>query len=610
MKRHNYLYRLVAIIILSLFLPVILFFTFFWKKSFEEMEKSNVVYYEKLVDNFMNSFNDKLLDLKKHASKIIVESKDTKSVFWNGLEAFSESDYWCYIAVNDMNEKYVDHGVQGCGIYYYDLDRIIMKNGTISASQYIENMLLVEDTTADIWKFFDVENYEMMKMIFSTTNTSKKSDGSLLVGYCTTLGKSQDKVLIFYLIDSKGYEQSNSVIYGSNGINFYILDKDSNQIYLTLGDDLPKDKNIDWENLERTIYGVSQKAVYINDDSYLPLSFAVYVANDVLQNNIISFYQDMKCVIIIISTLLLLISFVAIYVVYRPVHRLTLDLEHYQGDEIESIRNALDDRYSKILEQEMLILDLLLNHLIYGVPISEKRVKHLGIGEEIKHYCVFVLEGYILLNGETQQIALDIEKRFQARMFATDWQGEKRSIIILFMKNHDIEELEKWVIDWLNHYSTGEYVLCRGQVVDKLDDIRSSFLSCFEIKEGKEKKLKVTNEEVKMLNPQEEQQRKLKEDVLAYLEIHYRDEDLSQTKVADLFQTSNYSLSRMFKNQVGVGFTEYVNAKRLELAKELLLITSYSVREISLMVGFPNDNYFSRLFKATVGISATAFREK
>ena len=35
------------------------------------MEKSNQVYYEKLVDDFMNSFNNKLLDLKEHASKII-----------------------------------------------------------------------------------------------------------------------------------------------------------------------------------------------------------------------------------------------------------------------------------------------------------------------------------------------------------------------------------------------------------------------------------------------------------------------------------------------------------------------------------------------------------
>ncbi len=70
-------------------------------------------------------------------------------------------------------------------------------------------------------------------------------------------------------------------------------------------------------------------------------------------------------------------------------------------------------------------------------------------------------------------------------------------------------------------------------------------------------------------------------------------------------------MSRMFKSQVGIGFlhTEYVNAKRLDYAKELLLTTSYSIREISILSGFGNDNYFSRIFKASTGVSPTRFRE-
>ena len=48
---------------------------------------------------------------------------------------------------------------------------------------------------------------------------------------------------------------------------------------------------------------------------------------------------------------------------------------------------------------------------------------------------------------------------------------------------------------------------------------------------------------------------------------------------------------------------EYVNAKRLDYAKELLLTTSYSIREISILSGFGNDNYFSRIFKASTGVS-------
>lgn len=79
--------------------------------------------------------------------------------------------------------------------------------------------------------------------------------------------------------------------------------------------------------------------------------------------------------------------------------------------------------------------------------------------------------------------------------------------------------------------------------------------------------------------------------------------------MADAFQISSYTLSRMFKSQVGIGFTEYVNAKRLDYAKELLLTTSYSIREISILSGFGNDNYFSRIFKASTGVSPTRFRE-
>lgn len=104
--------------------------------------------------------------------------------------------------------------------------------------------------------------------------------------------------------------------------------------------------------------------------------------------------------------------------------------------------------------------------------------------------------------------------------------------------------------------------------------------------------------------------RKMKEEVLAYLEAHYRDSDLSQVQVADRFRISNYTLSRLFKNQVGVGFAEYLTAKRLECARELLLTTEYSVKEVAAMAGFASENYFSRTFKLYEGMSPSSFRKQ
>lgn len=107
-----------------------------------------------------------------------------------------------------------------------------------------------------------------------------------------------------------------------------------------------------------------------------------------------------------------------------------------------------------------------------------------------------------------------------------------------------------------------------GKVVDQLENIQMRFRSCLgQMKKKGDKKQKLDTD---TLTPKEEQQKKMKEEILAYLEIHYRDCDLSQGQVADLFRISNYTLSRLFKKQVGVGFAEYLIAKRLEYARELL----------------------------------------
>ena len=600
MKKRSYLYRLVAIIIISLFFPIVFFFNYFWKKSFEEMEKSNEIYYENLVGTFMNSFHEKTEDFKKHVISVVAKSKDPKSVLWNGGELL-KNEYWRHDAVNNEQYDYFNYGSAQCAIYYYDLDLLLFRGSTMNSQQYIKTILNMDAEVYGIWDCFDVEKYVTDKIVLAYAK------GEMLVGYCTSLGKNRDKVMIFYLLDASSYWEVGNLLYGSDDVVFYILDKNTDQIYLKLGE--RTNTLTDWNQVSEktTVY----RSVYRIDDSYLPLSFALSISDNSLQSNIVDFYHDMRVIIAVVALLLLLICGVSIYIVYRPIYQLTNELVRDGIGEIESIRNALDDRRTKILEQEMLILDLLLSHLIYGVPLSAAKIVHLGIGKEMKHYCVILADGCVLLNSEMQQLTDYLEKAFPVRVFIKEWQEENRSIMVFFMKNSSRDELEEHIKVWLEDHFTENVQLFAGKVVDRLDDIRSSFLSCFKKKEGETVDVKINvKNEVKKLRDQKEQQKRLKEDVLAYIEMHFRDEDLSQTKMADYFQISNYTLSRLFKSQVGVGFAEYVNAKRLELAKELLLTTSYSVREISLMVGFSSDNYFYRLFKASVGVSTSEFREK
>ena len=610
-KRYRYLYRLTLIIFLMLALPVILITWFFWNRSFEEMRKGNEAYYEKMTESFMNGFNRELTELKDHASRLSVGSRKTDSAFFRGEESFQENAYWYYEAVEELKEN-ANFDISDWGIYYYGIDSVITRSGNRSLKQYVENTLLQDGGDAEqAMHFFSEGNYRQMKMVFATTNTADSHEGKMLAGYCTTLGSGGDKALIFYVIDPQNYKDLWNVGYDEEGVYFYVLNSLTDQVFLAFGDAAGAEE-LRLEETERTTHGIRQKVLYQSSNSLLPLSFAVYVTEDSLQNNITEFYQNMRLLSVFLVLFLLALCVAALYMEYRPVHRLLAGMENYEeyeGGEFETIQNALHDRSVKIQEQEMLVLDLLVSHLLYGVPVSAGKLERLVAGAPATGYCVYLLEGHVLLSSEALQLTKEAEKQFSARLFVTDLQEEDQNVIIAFLKEANAGELEVWMEGRFRERFVSDYSFYPGKVVESPDEIRSSYLYCCEKKKERETKLTLELEDQKAQQSRKEQQKKKRDEILAYLEAHYRDTDLSQTQVADAFQISSYTLSRMFKSQVGIGFTEYVNAKRLDYAKELLLTTSYSIREISILSGFGNDNYFSRIFKASTGVSPTRFRE-
>ena len=96
-------------------------------------------------------------------------------------------------------------------------------------------------------------------------------------------------------------------------------------------------------------------------------------------------------------------------------------------------------------------------------------------------------------------------------------------------------------------------------------------------------------------------------EILEYVNEHIFDPNMCQNMLAEHFQISVYSVSRICKDLFGVGFTEYVNIKRLTLAKELLA-TDLPIAEIAVRVGITDANYLGRLFKRTYGMTPSEYR--
>lgn len=81
------------------------------------------------------------------------------------------------------------------------------------------------------------------------------------------------------------------------------------------------------------------------------------------------------------------------------------------------------------------------------------------------------------------------------------------------------------------------------------------------------------------------------------IDLEYTDYFLGLYKLSEKLQVSNSYLSTTFKETFGVGVVQYTNQLRIQLAKQMILSTPKSIKEIALEVGFSSDISFIRVFK-------------
>ncbi len=95
--------------------------------------------------------------------------------------------------------------------------------------------------------------------------------------------------------------------------------------------------------------------------------------------------------------------------------------------------------------------------------------------------------------------------------------------------------------------------------------------------------------------------------ILAYVEEHYRDGELSE--LAERMHYDLYWLSKEIRKRTGKTYTELVQDKRLRQAAYLLKNTVMSVTDIAIEVGYSNISYFHRIFQKRYHMTPKKYRD-
>ena len=98
-------------------------------------------------------------------------------------------------------------------------------------------------------------------------------------------------------------------------------------------------------------------------------------------------------------------------------------------------------------------------------------------------------------------------------------------------------------------------------------------------------------------------------EIVEYVDRNFL-EKITLQELSFLFYTNRSTLCKAFKEETGKTVTAYINQKKTDLAKRLLLETDKTVDALAESLSFDSTAYFCSFFKREAGVTPLAYRKK
>ncbi len=273
--------------------------------------------------------------------------------------------------------------------------------------------------------------------------------------------------------------------------------------------------------------------------------------------------------------------------------------------EIEEVPPEMAEQYSRLLYY--LISSFSYDSRVILLYNKSKAYQQAQIGETIQQFKT---------GGVTENIDYDYakEKKFISTVREGDITEAKKQLNellahILLFENHDLDRIRIRLGELYTVISRA--AINRGADINSILEINCKAVddlyrtrSFEDMFQDMQENLESYISDTYFINKKENQGIKR---AVEYITQNYG-EDISLEDVAEHIKINPSYLCVLFKKNIGMTFSQFLNKVRIDKAKQLLENTEYSVMEIAVACGFSDQSYFTKVFKKYTGVTPKKYR--
>lgn len=255
------------------------------------------------------------------------------------------------------------------------------------------------------------------------------------------------------------------------------------------------------------------------------------------------------------------------------------------------------------------------------------RRKEFSMCYDCRLFFVENSEGYVIANGNKYKISNGTVIYFPPQTkYQFNFTNDKnfKMVIIDFDLVSDFAHLksslgtateENFLPQKVLKYPIYEELI--SPIVKTLPKIGASLMQCTEnflikgsfYRERSSAVLKLCLLELLRSNSPKNSYSALCENVINYIYENHANPALTNAVIADEFSYHPYHLNYVIKQETGKSLHQHLAETRLNIAKNYLLTTSYSIEQISWKCGFSSTSYFIKTFKNSSGMTPKKYRQ-